>query len=524
MDKISGITAIGIIVLIIIFRDNLSPVYEEHFSVFLSLLFLLSGFLWTATQMYLHEANSYDSLTCESIERFNSENSEFRENPEKCIAQMYYWKSISFRMHAIFYKLATMILLVYVMLLLLFFLFLSSFNTLNEEHQTWIFCFLSIEALVSTLYLICKYEKAEFGLLLGILMKISDIFPLSSVKFLRVWPDFWSIIKRNRAWLANPSFVSIEREKFREINGFITQFEEFYDEGMIVSNSDSVRGGDVRSEGNILILVSALYLMIISLIYISTDFFKPPSSTFCKEFGFLGFISVAPWLYIGSWARKIQSKLLCLSFLLGSFVIFFNVFVALCYTHQWYSWCAPCAGDPNEYFPLMMTILPSILYGAICVNSCFYGLVIPKGRSLDESFSYLRILSILISIAVVLYLFLLESIGKYSELQLDPFLISFMLLAIALSILYVIMGYFSRNENYVAHPLLFLMSTTICFSIGYTISVFILQYEREAGTLIAHWVFLCIWTLLLASMPLLMSRSVTRISDNIEWLSDFLIR
>jgi hypothetical protein len=277
-----------------------------------------------------------------------------------------------------------------------------------------------------------------------------------------------------------------------------------------------VHSKDVRHKGEILIIALFLYWVILSSIYFGNELFKPSFPTFCREFGFLGFVSVAPWLYLGFWASKMQSKLLWLSFLLGLIVIVFNTFVALCYSNQWFSWCAPCAGDPGNYFPPCMTFLPSVLYGVICVNSCFYGLLIPRRKFLDDSFSYFGILSIFISIAVILYLFLLENLGKYSGLQFDPFLISFMFLAIAISILYVIMGYFSRNDNETVDPMLFLMSAIVCFSIGYTLSVFVLQYEREAGTLISHWVFLCIWTLLLASVTLLVSKGITGISDYIE--------
>lgn len=264
------------------------------------------------------------------------------------------------------------------------------------------------------------------------------------------------------------------------------------------------------------------YVLILSMIYISTDTFESPVPSFWKEFGFLGFVSVGPWLYLKYWAWKMKSKLLCLSFFLGSIVIVFNAIVALCYSNQWFSWCAPCAGDPKDYFPLLMTLLPSILYGAICVNSCFYGLRIQKNNSFNESFSNFRILSVFISIAAILYFFLLGNLGKYSGLQFDPFLISFMFLAIALSVLYVIIGYFSRDGDNEAKPILFLMSTTVCFSIGFTLSVFVLQYERVTGTLISHWVFLCIFTLFLASTPLLLAESMTRISDYIDWIFKFL--
>ena len=78
-----------IISVIIIFHNILFLVVKENLSIFLALLFLLTGFLWTVATMYAHEASSYDSLTCESILRWKNENLYSKKDIEKTIAQMY---------------------------------------------------------------------------------------------------------------------------------------------------------------------------------------------------------------------------------------------------------------------------------------------------------------------------------------------------------------------------------------------------------------------------------------------------
>ena len=288
-----------------------------------------------------------------------------------------------------------------------------------------------------------------------------------------------------------------------------------------------------------------IYLIRNSLIYSTEDsqklifteinlYFLP----IIRLFGFLAFISIPPLIYSIYWAFKTRSWALRVLTVFGLIALLINFAVAYCNygcakciecsdeecwnSCCWQSWCCrnPCLDQElKKYIPIQITLLLSIfIYGMISADSCLIGLEIPRKSSFDKSFSFFGIISVFISFAVVLYFSMIEGIENVLKLQFDPFLISFIFLTIAVSFLYMVLGYFSQNDCGTPNPFIFSIFAITSFTIGTTLSAFILEVERSIGTLISHWTFFCIWTIFVISMPLFILKGIGGMEKFIIWI------
>ena len=240
--------------------------------------------------------------------------------------------------------------------------------------------------------------------------------------------------------------------------------------------------------------------------------------SFLNNFGFLGLLSLPPLSYLGYWARK--SPRLRFTLILMISVILINFLFAWCNTYPSSSFQL-CYRRCEKYFPSIFSLLFSGFYGIISINSCLEGLKMKKKNHYDDKFSSFSFTAVFVSIAVVLYIFLLENLEKIDQMvQLNPLLLSFIFLAISISFLYVMMGYHTQNRDGTYSSLFLVFSVAFCFSIGTMLSIFVLQYERIAGTLITHWVFLCIWTMFLDSMPTFISIKETGLPEIIGGITN----
>ena len=139
-------------------------------------------------------------------------------------------------------------------------------------------------------------------------------------------------------------------------------------------------------------------------------------------------------------------------------------------------------------------IFLSLIYGSICSSSCFVGANMKKMDSLEKTSPILINALVLLSIAVVFFLFLLEKLySNYEGFVFDRFMLCFALLVLAISFLYVIFGYLSKMNNH-PDPLILFVFSCISFSIGFTFSIFILEFYKRTGALPNHWLLICVWT------------------------------
>jgi quercetin dioxygenase-like cupin family protein len=325
-----------------------------------------------------------------------------------------------------------------------------------------------------------------------------------------------------------------------------------------VKQEDHIRLRDFKSV--ILLIVSEIVIVSIYMIWVFIDSIQiqlrhifegiNPSLPFLlKSFGFLAFVSIPPLIYVIYWVFKTRSWALRVLAILGFFALFINLVIACCDyecarceelsdNHKcarcekpsvkecfdsccWQAWC--CRNrytDPEseKYLPVQIALLFSIFYGVISVNSCLAGLEIPRKSSFDKSFSFFGIISVFISIAVVLYFSMIEGVESLLKLQFDPFLLSFIFLTIAISSLYIILGYFSQNNCGAPNPSIFSISAITSFSIGTTLSIFILEIEKSIGTLVSHWTFFCVWTILVVSMPILILKNTGGMDKFTIWI------
>ena len=141
-------------------------------------------------------------------------------------------------------------------------------------------------------------------------------------------------------------------------------------------------------------------------------------------------------------------------------------------------------------------IFLSSIYGLICSSSCLVGANMIKMNSLDRTSPILINVLVLVSIAIVFFLFLLEKLySNHEGFVFDRFMICFALLVLAISFLYVIFGYLSKIKMKSSpEPLILFVFSCISFSIGFTFSILILEFYKRTGALPNHWLLICVWT------------------------------
>jgi len=276
------------------------------------------------------------------------------------------------------------------------------------------------------------------------------------------------------------------------------------------------------------------FIFITIIIIISYFIFKDIKigSNTIESFGFFTIISFHPIFWIARfWKRRKNNSGLMIFFLLwiivmGIFTIYWlcnkNYLICSCQYMRWIN------NEENEQYLSLFNILGfSFVYGIISTLSCIIGLKIKITSDRNQILSLFKSAFIFISIAVVVYLFLFERIREVKasgiSFQFDPFLMSFLLLSIIISFLYIILGYYSKyiiNGYFCRYtkvdPFAFFISLGLSFSIGYTFSVFVLEFEREIHSLPTHWVFLCVWTMVLSNFSLYIVNNEYNISEYIK--------
>ncbi len=271
--------------------------------------------------------------------------------------------------------------------------------------------------------------------------------------------------------------------------------------------------------------------MILILIFLAIECFFILDYVFwnrVRKYGSLVTLCFMPVACLFYWGLRSKSRLFFISFALGVFVMIIYFFLFwVCYKHA--EKCVSShfylSKNNENYLSYQLILLLSVLYGVICAFSCLFGLRIKKEDSVDEGFSQVTKSLVFVSVAVAIYLFLLERILSLTRdpseqiIEYDPFLMSFISIAIAISSLYVIFGYFSQDGKGEPIPVVFLISAGLSFSIGSTFSVSVLEFVKRAeslGALPTHWVFLCIWTLFVAGAISAISRDISGLSGWIK--------
>lgn len=147
-----------------------------------------------------------------------------------------------------------------------------------------------------------------------------------------------------------------------------------------------------------------------------------------------------------------------------------------------------------------LKISSATIYGFICSNSCLLGLKMKKDSYTDEKFQLILRTLILVSVGVAFFLVLLEAIHNGDGMSIAHFMISFDLLILAISFLYVIFGCFSQDSNFNPDPLVFFIFASMSFSIGFMLSIFVVEFGEASGAFPSHWPFICIWTVFTANV------------------------
>lgn len=327
---------------------------------------------------------------------------------------------------------------------------------------------------------------------------------------------------------------------------------------------DKILGILGLSEAALQILLLILFTFLLVIDYIFWEHFV--------DYGMLVLLSLPPLIILLWWATESKSKLIFFSFFLDCFVLIiyffffwvcnmecenrrllflsflfcflflmrfksefssfnflffsgcFVLIICIFFFFFWicnisaHSWCYSqlLLNDKDHYLSAKPIILQSLIYGVISMTSCLLGLGMRKEPSIENGLSRITKNLVFISVAVAIYLFLLERILKGEKSEYDPFMISFLSIAVAMSSLYVIFGYFSLDDNGKPIPLIFLISSGLSFSIGFTFSILVLEFVKRVGVLPTHWVFLCIWTSFVASSAVAISRNISGLSTFLE--------
>lgn len=240
------------------------------------------------------------------------------------------------------------------------------------------------------------------------------------------------------------------------------------------------------------------------LIVISIMFFELIQNFFNKidHFGLLGFLSFPPLIFQLFLAIKVRE--LYLSAILGITVMISHLLI-------FYHGCTN-AFVYKEVFKTHIIMILSVIYGFITAYCCLLGTRM-EGQYLSPNLSDIRNSIIFISVAVIIYLFVLDRIidSLLAGPGSDPFyfgalLLSFIFLAITMSFLYLSFGFFAQLPDKKPNPIILIFYSCISFSIGVTFSTFLLEIGRIRDEFPSHWIFLCIWTLFLASFYLVISK------------------
>jgi len=271
-------------------------------------------------------------------------------------------------------------------------------------------------------------------------------------------------------------------------------------------------------------------ILIFSFILIESIFiFDAISSQLLKSYGLLVILSFLPWIYLIIWSLRSKSKLLGISIILG-FIIFIIYF--LFFRNSYFSkiikdniiQLIPSISKGfnqynKHYLSLHINLILSMIYGIICMISCFTGLKISKKSELDKRFPEITKNIIFISIAITIYLFLIEKMIHGDYLEFKSLIMAFLFIVIAFSSLYTIFGYFSQNNYGNPIPIVFFIYSLFSFVIGTTFSILILQFIKNVqkpGIFPTHWVFLCIWTLFISGTIYVLSKDISGLSTYLK--------
>lgn len=275
-------------------------------------------------------------------------------------------------------------------------------------------------------------------------------------------------------------------------------------------------GSALRIMTNPILLFVALEVFSIILFFREKTFFGR-----CG-FGLLTMISIPPLVLVLCWIRRIRELYL-------SFVLIFFVFLVQFYiSYRIYPQIENHGSSLDFLTPYLISLF-SVLYGLICINSCLIGLSIGKKNSTELEF--LRSGLVFVSIAIAFYVFIFQIILREKNIQAQsgaqfdasPFILAFILMAVAISFLYVSLGHGSAKKSHQAGPLPFMISASLSFSVGFAFSVFVLETDKTLAWFHDHWFFLCIWTIFASSVCMVITRQGMDLMNSVECIVNRLL-
>jgi hypothetical protein len=173
----------------------------------------------------------------------------------------------------------------------------------------------------------------------------------------------------------------------------------------------------------------------------------------------------------------------------------------------------------KHYLSSQINLIFSMGYGVFCMFSCVIGLKIPRKSEFNKKFPEITKNIIFISIAIAIYLFLIEKMIEGDYLKFKSFIMAFLVIIISFSSLYTIFGYFSQDNFGNPIPAIFFIYSFFSFAIGSTFSILILEFTKNVqkpGILPTHWIFLCIWTLFISESIYVLSKDISGLSTYIK--------